>query len=92
MAKAKPLPANIKIKIMFDVDRALYDRIVAQAKKENLKGSVENVLTQNCVNWFKQWVGIFAAMDKAGEAAKGPGLVGLDGEPLARPGGNGDGQ
>ena len=81
---AKGLPPNIKVKIKFDVDRALYDRVVAQAKKENLPGTIENVLTQNCINWFKQWEGIFAKKD-ADEAGGEQKLVGLDGKPLTRP-------
>ena len=82
MAKAKLLSTTIKVKIKFDVDRALYDRIVALAKKENLQGTIENVLTQNCINWFKQWVGILARLDATNEATGGQGLVGPDGKPL----------
>ena len=82
MAKIKELPATIKVKIRFDVDRVLYERIVAQAKKENLQGTIENVLTQSCINWFKQWEGIFAAEDTADAPTTSQSLVGLDGEPL----------
>jgi hypothetical protein len=88
MAKAKGLPDTIKLKIRLEVDRALYDRIVAQAKADNLPGTVEDVLTKCCEGWFKGWENLFAAKDNADEAAKGPGLVGLDGKPLiTTPGG-----
>jgi hypothetical protein len=83
---AKELPSKIKVRIKFDVDRILYDKIVAQAKKENLKGTIENVLTQNCINWFKQWEGIFAAEEAAKGTTTKNRLVGLDGKPLASSG------
>jgi hypothetical protein len=53
MAKEKPLPATIKLKIRLEVDRALYDKIVAQAKKEKLSGTIEDVLKRCCAK--HQW-------------------------------------
>ena len=86
MTKKKGLPPTIKLKIRLEVDRALYDRIVAQAKDENLPGTVEDVLKKCCEGWFKGWEDIFAAKDNANTAANG--LVGLDGKPLiTTPGG-----
>ena len=88
MVKEKGLPDTIKLKIRLEVDRTLYDRIVAQAKAENLSGTVEGVLKGCCEGWFKGWKDIFAAKDNADEVTKGPKLVGLDGKPLiTTPGG-----
>lgn len=89
MAKTKKLSDEIKVKIQLKVKRELYDRIVEQAKKEKLPGTIEDVLKKCCEGWFKGWENIFAEMDGATDkAAKKPGLVGLDGKPLiTSPGG-----
>lgn len=82
MPKSKGPPDTIKLKIRLEVDRTLYDRIVAQAKAENLPGTIEDVLRKSCEGWFKGWKKIFANMDNADEATKDTKLVGLDGKPL----------
>ena len=81
----KNKPDELKIKLILKVDKALYDRIVAQAKKEKLKGTIEDVLKNCCYGWFTGWENIFEAMDnpeQAQPADKPSGLVGLDGEPI----------
>jgi len=89
MAKAKGLPDTIKLKIRLEVDRTLYDRIVAQAKEEKLEGTIEDVLKKCCEGWFKGWENIFIAKNAADKEAKAQGLVGLDGKPLITgPGGD----
>ena len=87
-------PKKLKIKLILKVDKALYDRIVEQAKEEKLEGTIEDVLKNCCYGWFKGWETIFKKMDNpelAQEAAeldaklRAPsGLVGLNGEPLGR--------
>ena len=84
------LTDEIKVKIQFKVNRELYDKIVAQAKKENLPGSVEDVLRTNCINWFKQWEKMFATGEVAMEKIEESKLVGVDGKPLIAGGGGGN--
>ena len=83
----KDKPDELKIKIILKVDKALYDRIVAQAKKENLSGTIEDVLKNCCYGWFQGWENIFKTMDNPEQAPapdKPSGLVGLDGAPLKK--------
>lgn len=87
MAKPKGLPPTIKLKIKLEVNRALYDRIVAQAKVENLPGTIEDVLKQCCEGWFKGWENIFAAKDNPQSVVtppKVPGILGPNGQPMGR--------
>ena len=85
MAKKK-VPDKLKIKLVLEVDKALYDKIVAQAKVEGLPGTIEDVLKQCCLNWFKGWEGVFAEMDSPKPVVATPpqGLLGPDGRPIGR--------
>ena len=84
MAKGK-VPDKLKIKLVLEVDKTLYDRIVEQAKTENLPGTIEDVLKNCCYGWFKGWEDIFAAKDNPQPIATPPqGLLGPDGRPMGR--------
>jgi hypothetical protein len=86
MAKTK-VPDKLKIKLVLEVDKTLYDRIVEQAKAENLPGTIEDVLKQCCLGWFKGWENIFAAMDNPQPIVtptRPPGLLGPNGRPMGR--------
>ena len=90
MTKGKELSEDVVVKLRFKVKRELYDRIVEQAKKEKLPGTIEDVLTNSCINWFKGWEKIFAQGEVALIEAEKSNLIGLDGNPLiAQPGGDG---
>ena len=87
MAKAKGLPDKIKVKIIAEVDRALYDRIKEAAKEQGLPGTIEDVLKGNVKMWFEGWKNIFDAMDNPQPIATPPqaqGILGPDGKPMGR--------
>lgn len=86
MAKSTKVPDTLKIKLVLEVDKELYDRIVANAKEQGLPGTVESVLKDNNMAWFEQWRKLLDAKDAQTDGA---GLVAADGKPLViGPGGD----
>ncbi len=87
MTKTTKVPDKLKIKLVLEIDKELYDKIVAQAKVENLPGAIEDVLIKCCLAWFDGWQKIFDAKDNPEAVVpppKLPSILGPDGQPMGR--------
>lgn len=79
----KTLPDKIKVKIVVEVDRILYERIIESAKEQGLPGTIEDVLRTNTELWFESWHNILYQVDNQ-QTVLAPrlshGIVGPDGK------------